>query len=86
MPQTKGVRLDDTTLQRLADLARIRDRSPHWLMCKAIEVYLDREEQYEREKVEDMERWQRYLQTGEALSHEQVIARLEELAHGKVRS
>ncbi len=44
MSQTRGVKLDDTTQQRLAALARIRDRSPHWLMCKAIETFLEREE------------------------------------------
>ena len=74
MSQTKGVKLDDTTQQRLAALARIRDRSPHWLMCKAIETFLEREENYEREKREDMERWQRYKLTGHAIPHEAVSA------------
>jgi len=58
MSQTKDVKLDDSTLQRLVALARIRDRSPHWLMCRAIETFLDREENYEREKREDMARWE----------------------------
>jgi predicted transcriptional regulator len=60
MAQTKDIKLDDTTQQRLAALARIRDRSPYWLICKAIETFLEREENYEREKREDMERWERY--------------------------
>jgi len=84
MSQTKGVKLDDSTRQRLAALARIRDRSPHWLMCKAIETYLDREEDYEREKCEDMDRWERYQLTGEAIAHEKAAAWLENLAQGKV--
>ncbi|MEI8186278.1 MAG: ribbon-helix-helix domain-containing protein [Chlorobiaceae bacterium] len=70
MSPTKGVKLYDTTQQRLAALARIRDRSSHWLMCRAIESFLDREEHYEREKREDMERWERYQLTGVAISHE----------------
>jgi predicted transcriptional regulator len=78
MSQTKGVKLDETTQQRLAALARIRDRSPHWLMCKAIETFL------EREKREDMERWERYQLTGEAIPHEKAAAWLENLAQGKV--
>lgn len=86
MSQTKGVKLDETTRQRLAALAKIRDRSPHWLMCKTIESYLDREEQYEREKREDMERWEQYQLTGVAISHEKAAAWLENLAQGKVTS
>jgi len=86
MSQTKGVKLDDTTQQRLVALARIRDRSPHWLMCKAIETFLEREEKYEREKREDMERWERYQLTGEAIPHAKATAWLEKLAQGKVMS
>ena len=86
MSQTRGVKLDDTTQQRLAALARIRDRSPHWLMCRAIETFLEREENYEREKREDMERWERYQLTGEAIPHEQATAWLENLSKGKVMS
>ena len=84
MSKTKGVKLDDTTEQRLAALARIRDRSPHWLMCKAIETFLDREERYEQEKREDMERWERYQLTGDAVSHEKAVEWIENLAQGKV--
>ena len=84
MSKTKGVKLDDTTEQRLAALARIRDRSPHWLMCKAIETFLDREEKYEQEKGEDMERWERYQLTGDAVSHEKAAGWIEKLAQGKV--
>jgi len=86
MSQTRGVKLDDTTQQRLAALARIRDRSPHWLMCKAIETFLEREENYEREKREDMERWERYQLTGEAIPHAKATSWLEKLAQGKVTS
>ncbi|ABB23841.1 hypothetical protein Plut_0979 [Pelodictyon luteolum DSM 273] len=86
MSQTRGVKLDDTIQQRLTALARIRDRSPHWLMCKAIETFLEREEKYEREKREDMERWERYQLTGEAVSHEKAAEWLENLAQGKVIS
>ncbi|MEI6639169.1 MAG: toxin-antitoxin system [Chlorobium sp.] len=84
MSQTKGVKLGDTTQQRLAALGRIRDGSPHWLMCRAIETYLDREEKYEQEKREDMERWEQYQLTGVAVPHEQAAEWLENLAQGKV--
>lgn len=55
-------------------------------MCKAIETFLDREENYEREKREDMERWEHYQLIGEAISHEKAAAWLENLAQGKVTS
>ncbi|MDR3424501.1 MAG: hypothetical protein P4M13_05410 [Alphaproteobacteria bacterium] len=40
---------------------------------------MNREEDYEREKREDMERWEHYQLTGEAVSHEEVVAWLESL-------
>jgi predicted transcriptional regulator len=86
MSKTKSVKLDDTTHKRLAALARIRDRSPHWLMRKAIETFLDSEENYEREEREDMERWERYQLTCEAIPHEKAAAWIENLARGKVTS
>lgn len=52
-------------------------------MRKAIETYLDSEEIYEREKREDMERWERYQLTGEAIPHEKAAAWIENLARGK---
>jgi predicted transcriptional regulator len=64
-------------------LARIRDRSPHWLMRKAIETFLDCEEHYEQEKLEDMERWERYQLTGVAVPHEKAAEWIENLAEGK---
>ena len=40
-------------------------------------MYLEREEGREREKREDLERWQRYQATGRHVSHEAVEAWLE---------
>ncbi len=69
-----GIKLDETLHARLKALGVIKDRTPHWLMRAAIEEYVEREEAYEREKREDMERWQRYKQTGHAIPHEAVDA------------
>lgn len=77
---TMGVKLDEEVRTRLKKLGEIRQRSPHWLMKEAIHRYLDTEEHYEREKAEDQARWQRYLDTGTAIPHENVKARLNELA------
>ena len=83
MTITQGVKLDESTCQRLKALAKLRDRSPHWLMRTAIEKYLEQEEHYEREKVEDMERWERYQLTGNAVPHQKVKNWLDQMASGK---
>lgn len=83
MAETQGIKLDARTRQRLKALGEVRDRSPHWLMKAAIERYLDQEEEYEREKREDLERWEEYKLTGKHISHEHMMAWLSELAAGK---
>lgn len=80
MAATQGIKLDETTQRRLKDLAAKRQRSPHWLMRTAIEDYLEREEQYEREKGEDAARWEQYQLTGTVVSSEKVEAWLQKLA------
>ncbi len=82
---TVGVKLDEKTRDRLKKLGETRQRSAHWLMKDAIDRYLETEERYEQEKAEDMERWQRYLDTGHAISHEEAKVRLNELARKATR-
>jgi len=77
---TVGVKLDDETRARLKMLGEARQRSTHWLMREAIRLFLDTEERYEREKAEDLGRWERYLATGEHLDHEEMGAWLDGLA------
>ncbi len=68
MSTTQGIKLDEATSKRLKTLAQQRNRSAHWLMRTAINDYLDREERYEKEKNEDMARWENYVLTGNAIS------------------
>jgi predicted transcriptional regulator len=82
---SQGIKLDDDIRQRLRVLAEKKKHSPHWLMRTAVEDYLVREEQYEKEKAEDMERWEHYLITGKAISHEKVEPWLKDLSQGKPR-
>ncbi len=77
---TMGVKLDADARERLKQLGAAKDRTPHWLMKKAILEYLEREEAYEYEKQEDMQRWQRYQDTGRHLSQDEVKTRLKRLA------
>ena len=61
-------------------MGEVKQRSPHWLMKKAIGEFLDAEERYEREKAEDHARWERYLETDAYVTHDEMAVRLEELA------
>jgi predicted transcriptional regulator len=81
--RTIGVKIDEATRERLRDLAEAKNRTPHWVVKEAISEYLTREEQRERERTEDQERWERYVLTGEAVPHERVQEWLEALADGK---
>ncbi|HLA49074.1 MAG TPA: ribbon-helix-helix protein, CopG family [Candidatus Saccharimonadales bacterium] len=85
MATSQGIKLDTETRDRLKTLAKKRDRSAHWLMKTAIEEYLEREERYEQEKKEDMERWEKYLLTGEAVENDKVVDWLNDLSLGKKR-
>ena len=77
---TVGVKLDEETRARLKNLGQAKQRSTHWLVKEAVARYLEVEERYERERAEDLARWQRYVETGHAVPHETVTAWLDELA------
>ena len=68
-----GIKLDESLHTRLKALGNIKERSPHWLMKAAIEEYVAREENYERERIEDLQRWENYQKTGHAISGKAVV-------------
>lgn len=80
---TIGIKVDDETRERLKALAQAKDRSPHWMIKKALMEFLDREEERELERREDAARWERFVLTGEAVDHDRVRSWLEALAEGK---
>ena len=82
---TVGVKLDEKTRTRLKKLGQAKQRSTHWLMKDAIVRYLESEERYVEERVEDDSRWQRYLDTGTHLSDDGMTQWLEELAERAAR-
>lgn len=65
-----GVKLDEDVRTRLKALGESRDRTPHWLMKKAITEFLDREEQLEQRNREADEALEEYQKTGQYVSHE----------------
>ncbi len=79
MKTTMGVKLDIKTRERLKALGEQKERTPHWLMTRAIEEYLDREESFQREKHEDLQRWQKYQDTDEYISRDEMKDRLSDL-------
>lgn len=40
MSHTTSIRLDDETKRLLDEVAKFRERKPHWIMVKALESYL----------------------------------------------
>lgn len=71
---TTGVKLDENTKNRLKALGENRERSPHWLMKKAINEFLDREEDLEQRNLEADDAWNEYQTTGQSVSHENMDA------------
>ncbi len=69
-----AVKLDLEMRERLQALGNARRRTPHWLMCEAIRLYVEREEALERERAETRERLARYDATGEYVADEDVEA------------
>lgn len=80
---TLGIKLDETTRDRLKSLAQAKDRAPHWVIKTALLEYLAREEAAERERLEDESRWTHYQAKGQAIEQERVMAWLDQLAEGR---
>ena len=72
-----GVKLDEEIKSRLKALGESRDRTPHWLMKKAITDFLDREEALEKRNREADEALEEYQSTGQYVSHETMETWLE---------
>jgi predicted transcriptional regulator len=69
-----AVKLESEMRERLQALGNARRRTPHWLMCEAIRLYVEREEEVERARVETRERLAHYDATGEYIAGEDVVA------------
>jgi len=69
-----SLKIDDELKTRVQELARLRQRSPHWIMNEAIEQYVKREEARESLKQEALASWTAFQETGEHLTGEEVRA------------
>ena len=74
---TMGVKLDENIRIRLKALGKSRDRTPHWLMKKAISEFLEKEEALKTRNRESDAAFNEYLETGQYVRHEEMNSWLE---------
>ncbi|MEM1243334.1 MAG: CopG family ribbon-helix-helix protein [Pseudomonadota bacterium] len=67
-----SIKLNKELQQRIQHLASLRQRSAHWLMCEAIQQYIEREEARENFKQEALASWEAYQETGKHLNLKEV--------------
>lgn len=68
-----SLKLDETLKQNVTDLAALKDRSPHWIMCEAIKDYVAREQARESFKREALQSWETYKETGLHISGDETL-------------
>jgi predicted transcriptional regulator len=67
-----SVKLDENLKDRVQQLAKKQQRSPHWIMCEAIRNYVENEEKKEQFIQEAVASWSSYKQTGKHLTGQEV--------------
>jgi len=72
-----SVKLDPPERERIEKLAALKQRKPHWIMREAIRQYVEKEEASEQLRVETIASWEEFQNTGECLSHEDMVSWLE---------
>ncbi len=82
MATTLGIKVDAPLQERLRRMAELQDHSVHWVIKRAIEQYLEREEAIARDREEDHARWEQYALTGDALPNAAVLDWLDGQAAG----
>jgi predicted transcriptional regulator len=69
-----SLKIGDKLKARIQRLARLRQRSAHWIMQEAIQQYVEREEARESFKQEALASWTAYQETGRHLTGKEVRA------------
>lgn len=59
-----SLKLDENLKNGVRQLAEIRQRSAHWIMCEAIRLYVEHENHNELLKQEALQAWEDYQETG----------------------
>jgi predicted transcriptional regulator len=69
--KTLSVKLKPEIKEKLMHLSKVKDRSPHWIMNKAITAYVEVEDRNEQLRQETLERWKE-IEQGHVVDHEKV--------------
>jgi len=85
MPRTTttSLKLDNETKARVQRLAAAQRRSSHWILCEAVEQYVEREEARERLRQDALAAWNDYQKTGLHVTAAEADAWLAKLQTGK---
>ncbi len=84
LKKTTSIKLDHELDIRLNNLAKLTDRSPHFLMQKAISEFVSREEKIEKFRLETLQAYEEYALTGHYVTHEKADEWLKNLEQGIV--
>ena len=77
-----SINLDEATRERLDRVARAYDRKRSWIITRAVQEYLDREEAFVRAVEAGIEAADR----GELIPHEEVMAEMDTLIEDLAKS
>jgi len=80
---TTSLKLDAKLKKRVQRLAASRRRSPHWLLCEAVEQFVDREEKREKLRADALAAWNQYESAGLHVTAEEADAWLAKLEAGE---
>lgn len=69
--KTISIKLKPEIKEKLLHLSKIKDRTPHWIMNKAITTYVEQENKNEQLRQETLERWKK-VEQGKVVDHEKV--------------
>jgi predicted transcriptional regulator len=72
-----AVKIEPELRKRLQALGEAKRRTPHWLMCEAIRIYVEHEERAQRANAEARERLALYDASGEHVADADVDGWLE---------
>jgi predicted transcriptional regulator len=83
MASSRAVKLDDNIYNRLKSLGKTVERTPHWLMKKAIVEYVEREEEAETIRQDTLKRLSNLAITSKTIPFEAIEPWLDAWGTGK---
>ncbi len=78
-----SLKLDPIIKERVQQLASARQRTSHWILCKAVEQYVEREEKREQLRQDAQAAWAHYQATGLHATGEEADTWLAKLEAGE---